>query len=300
MTGSCQRIARAFTLLELLVTIAVIAILAALLLPVLSHTKQRAQGAYCLNNGKQLMVAMHLYINDNNDYYPPNPDDGNEDPGYNWCCGSAGIGQPDEFNPDIIADPTRSLLITYVAGRVTLFHCPGDLRQGKYQGTNPALTGKIVPAARTFSMSQAIGTIDPGFAADPSTHSGVPHLPVNGRWLDNSGHHTHNSPWRTFGKATDMGPPGPSDLWVLVDEAVEGLNDAAFAVDMEVPGWRDYPGTYHNYGCGFTFADGHAESHHWLDGTTQYGKGDEGTGSNNLSDWRDWLWMTSHTSARAN
>ena len=288
---------RAFTLVELLVVIAIIAILSALLLPVLSRSKQRAQGVFCLNNGKQLMLAVHLYTSDNNDFYPPNPDDANNSPGYNWCSGSAGIGQSDEFNPDLLADPTRSLLINYLGGKVALFHCPGDQRQGKYQGTNPVLIGPIIPAARTFSMSQAVGTIDPGFDAGTG-HSGKPTLSVNGPWLDNSGGHRRNSPWRTFSKASDSGPPGPSDLWVLVDEAAEGLNDAAFAVDMNVPGWHDYPGTYHNFGCGFAFADGHTESHHWLDATTHYGQGDAGTGSANLAGWRDWEWVTAHTSAR--
>ena len=57
--------------------------------------------------------------------------------------------------------------------------------------------------------------------------------------------------------------PGPAMLWVLVDEDVNGLNDAAFAFGMEAPFWFDAPGTYHNGGCGFAFADGHSESHHW-------------------------------------
>jgi len=68
---------RAFTLIELLVVIAIIGILAAMLLPVLSRAKQRAQGALCPGNGKQLMMALHMYTADNNDFFPPNPDDGN-------------------------------------------------------------------------------------------------------------------------------------------------------------------------------------------------------------------------------
>ena len=71
-----------FTLIELLVVIAIIAILAALLLPVLSRAKLKAQGIYCMNNGRQMMLAIHLYTGDYQELYPPNPDDGNTTPGY--------------------------------------------------------------------------------------------------------------------------------------------------------------------------------------------------------------------------
>ena len=81
---------RAFTLIELLVVIAIIAILAALLMPVLSKAKGKAQGALCLNSGKQLMVAMTLYTSENNEFFPPNPDDGNKVAGHNWAGGRAG------------------------------------------------------------------------------------------------------------------------------------------------------------------------------------------------------------------
>jgi hypothetical protein len=206
----------------LLVVIAIIAILAALLLPALSRAKQRAQGALCLNNGKQLMVAMYFYANDNHDFYPPNPDDANNMPGYNWCGGSAGIGQDDEFNPDILLDPTRSLLIGYLGNNAAVFKCPADKREGVYQGTNPAFIGKIVPAARTFSMSQSVGTIDPGFEASEFSgsgyvHSGVPSLSVNGPWLDNTHNHHRNSPWRTFGKISEPArrrPPASGCSWM--------------------------------------------------------------------------------------
>jgi prepilin-type N-terminal cleavage/methylation domain-containing protein len=61
-----------FTLLELLFVIAVIAILAALLLPALANAKKRAIITQCLNNEKQQATALAIYAGDNNDYLPIN------------------------------------------------------------------------------------------------------------------------------------------------------------------------------------------------------------------------------------
>jgi prepilin-type N-terminal cleavage/methylation domain-containing protein/prepilin-type processing-associated H-X9-DG protein len=289
---------RAFTLVELLVVIAIIAILAALLLPALSKAKASSRGLACLNNGKQMMTAVVLYISDNNQFYPPNPDGGTTDPGYNWCAGQAGIGGPDEFNPDLIQDPTRSLLIHYLGGANSVFRCTEDIRMGVYQGTNASLLGQTVPAARTFSMNNEVGTIDPGFdvtGPGPSgTHSGVPNLSVNGPWLNNQNNHHRDTPWRTFGKATTSGTPGPSMLWVLVDEDVKSLNDAALCIGMEKPIWYDSPGSTHNGGCGFAFADGHSEAHHWM---SLVEKASQGFVIDTLEDYQDWAWMRERTSA---
>ncbi len=283
-----------FTLIELLVVIAILGILASLLLPSLSRAKTKAQGVTCLNNGKQLMLAMTLYIGDYNDFFPPNPDDGNTVVGHNWCGGQAGQGGPQEFNPDVLKDPNRSLLVPFLSGNIALFRCPTDKRIGLYQGTDPALAGQYVPSARTFSMNQAVGTICPGY--DTGTgHHGAPTLSVNGPWLNNQFDHRRNSPWATYGKASRIVAPGPSGLWVLIDEDPKGLNDAAFAFGMEVPQWIDFPGSYHATGCGFAFADGHSETHGWVSKPGAYLQFADIT---DAAGRRDWTWMRERTSAR--
>lgn len=284
----------AFTLIELLVVIGIIGLLASLLLPVLSRSKQKTQGIYCLNNGRQMMLAMTLYASDYNELFPPNPDDANTFPGHNWCAGNAGVGGQAEFNPDILKDEKRSLLAPYLKGNVSVFHCPGDRRTGLYQGSEPSSIGRIVPAARTFSMNQAVGTICPGYDALRGNHSGTPTLSVNGPWLNNDRNHRRDSPWLTYGKFSTIRAPGPAKLWVLVDESVQGLNDAAFAFGMASPAWIDAPGTYHNGGCGFAFADAHSESHRWLSRAEKRGHTWQIT---DKQDEQDWFWMRDRTSA---
>ena len=58
-----------FSLVELLVVIAIIAILAAILLPVLSKAQDRSKTVACENNARQLAVACHLYVTENNDKF---------------------------------------------------------------------------------------------------------------------------------------------------------------------------------------------------------------------------------------
>ena len=61
---------KSFTLIELLVVISIIALLIALLLPALQNARKVAQGAGCMSNARQLVMATTSYVFDHNAYYP--------------------------------------------------------------------------------------------------------------------------------------------------------------------------------------------------------------------------------------
>lgn len=64
---------QAFTLLELLVVISIIAVLAALLLPALTRAKDAGRRAVCLSNLRQVGIAMQSYAHENSDRIPYGP-----------------------------------------------------------------------------------------------------------------------------------------------------------------------------------------------------------------------------------
>src|SRR4051794_31214940 len=109
-----------FTLLELLAVVAIIGILAALLLPALASAKHRAQGIACMNNGKQLGLALQMYGGDHNGWLPPNPD---------WPTNNMWVRGEMENASDATNTVflTESKLAPYIGnGIINVFKCPGD------------------------------------------------------------------------------------------------------------------------------------------------------------------------------
>ena len=61
--------------------------------------------------------------------------------------------------------------------------------------------------------------------------------------------------------------------WVVLDEHPDSINDAMLYVNATLPvanaQWVDWPASYHDGACGFSFADGHSEIHKWIDSRTK-------------------------------
>lgn len=68
---SSSVIKKAFTLVELLVVIAIISVLAGMLMPALENAISSARQVSCMNNQKQIGMAVNMYVNDWSGYMPP-------------------------------------------------------------------------------------------------------------------------------------------------------------------------------------------------------------------------------------
>jgi prepilin-type N-terminal cleavage/methylation domain-containing protein len=213
---------RGFTLIELLTVIATIAILAALLLPVLGKAKVKAQRTTCLSNLRQLSIAWMLYADDNHGFLPEcypldNPDV--------WVQGDMTMAD-EAGNADLIR---AGKLFSYNQS-IGIYHCPAD------QGVT--IAAKVVPTVRSYSMNCFMGGRDPKSGVIPSTARDFVQF---------------------YNKDSDI--PQPSQLWVMLDEDERSINDAFFVTDPTAQVWIDFPAMSlhrHDWSYAINFGDGHS------------------------------------------
>jgi prepilin-type N-terminal cleavage/methylation domain-containing protein len=218
-----------FTLIELLTVIATIAILAALLLPILGKAKVKAQRTTCLSNLRQLSVAWMLYADDNHGFLPESYPVNNPDV---WVQGD--MSKADEAgNPDLI----RAGKLYPYNQALGIYRCPAD------QGVT--INGKPVPTLRSYSMNCFMGGRDPNSGVIPSTAAAF--VPF-------------------YAKESDI--PQPGELWVMLDEDERSINDGFFVTDPTAQLWIDFPAMSahrHDWGFALNFGDGHSSVWHLSD-----------------------------------
>ena len=270
----------AFTLIELFVVIATIAILAVALLPALAGTRQNSQVVGCIDNQRRLADAWVMFARDNNDVLVPNrglngatgvvytgdpriepqlqPGGANAD----WCPGNLQNSSDTTTGSKYPAGSIYSwwiqtgLLYPYVKN-IEPYHCPAD-----HSTTPRGATVFPAPALRTYSMNDWVQPMDaPGYATTPWNGG-----PTTGYYF--------------YTKLSNMFKPGPSKTWVFIETSQYSIDDGFFEVNPEETyEWVKSPAVLHGNASVLVFADGHTDTHRWTDSSMVTAKPAEPSGT---------------------
>ena len=222
--GVPRRRWRAFTLIELLVVIAIIAILAALLLPVLSRAKEKAQRTTCINNLKQLNQGWATYINDNQDFMPPNNWDGNVGDGAGSTVGSWVVGNARETTYTNIQ---RGVQWSYNPA-LGIYHCPADPLKA---------LDNVTPRVRSYSLCAWLGADNPTSPYHPWERQKTSQLTRTSELVTFVCENEYSIEDGIFGLY-----PAPSTQWLNLPSNRHGHGCVLGFVDGHVEFWKWRPG----------------------------------------------------------